>query len=91
MGLPNLELTARSESTTGNEANVEVRCRMLDVPRIQWMHESPFTPTDRGGVVCDESRMRIGNPYLFEAVGVWWVAVRRSGKDGDIDLYDLDI
>ena len=58
-------------------------------PRLARFHDEPFSHTLQGGIECDESKMELRRPYPFEVAGVWFVAVKYSGDDGDVRLYQL--
>ena len=50
----------------------------------------PFTQNERGGILCDERKMELERPYPFKVESVWFVAVRYSEKDGDVEIYVLE-
>ena len=47
----------------------------------------PFTSTEDGGVEFDENLMEVDRPYPYCLAGVWFVAVRHSADDGDVEIY----
>ena len=50
----------------------------------------PFMRTTQGGVRCDERTMELHRPYPFQVGLLWFVAVRHSKKDGDVEIYVLE-
>ena len=82
----------RAHAVLGYDPLFSIPHRDLDPATILWMHSiedrSPYRLIDKGkGVEFREDKMDLGRPYPYRLGSVWFVAVRHSEDDGDVEIY----